>query len=234
MKYLCGWDFGKIRVWYWAALLHWTEDHKRGGRYFLQNGSLSVISAVCSSRTAASDDRSDFLPSISSPGQTYWLLVQLWSQEKYGKKHSGAKERHGEELCQYKNNLILYHKSLPGKKKVDCSDWLQLLCWFMWFSVHVCVWQTFVHVLRWTAWVLIHCPLLCSYHVFGYTQQNGQLKQWVIPNQSMNAHQRYVCHSWIWQLIVKFDNIYGTRNLFCLHSLSLYRTLCWHFTYINM
>ncbi len=32
------------------------------------------------------------------------------------------------------------------------------------------------HVLRLAAWVQIRCPLLYSYHVFGYTQQNGQTK----------------------------------------------------------
>lgn len=50
---------------------------------------------------------------------------------------------------------------------------------------------------RWTAWVLIRSPLLCSYHVFGYTQQNGQIKLWVLL---AHTHHPFVCQksgSWL-------------------------------------
>lgn len=55
----------------------------------------------------------------------------------------------------------------------------------------------FLYVVRCTAWVLTHCPLLHSSRVFGCTQRNGQIKLWVTLMQNLqtfeNCESSIVC-----------------------------------------
>lgn len=131
------------------------------------NGSWQSVLTLPFFRTPACDDGSDRHTTTSTAGQAHRLLVQLSGQEKHGEKNRRDADRHGIHLL--KSDVITAGNTCCARD------------------------QHFLHVVRCTAWVLIHCPLLHSSPVFGCTQQNGLIKRWAkdtVTHQVQKAPQK--------------------------------------------
>lgn len=124
-------------------------------------------------RTPASDDRSDCHATTSTLGQAHRLLVQLSGQEKHGEKNRGDADRRGEKSqWKKKKNPRARSQNVIAVGKTYACD------------------KHFLYVVRCTAWVLTHCPLLHSSRVFGCTQRNGQIKLWVMLTQNLQTFRK--------------------------------------------